>query len=409
MSNTPPPLETPAAIVVRSRGSCLARSILLWGVFFIICFGLGYPTLNRYDSRKALPDSASYARLATDGPSKVEGYFRFRILTPYLVRPLYLLANGRVRSWDALLFGFLLVNSFFVASTATLLFRIGYAQLGNYSVALVGALLYLLNFTTPNAQLAGLVDAAEGFFLMAVVVSLFLGKWWLLPVVGILGALAKESFVPFSVTMAATWWLSSERFRNHRLSAGSWIAGMATLELVTVTALQSSILGRLTWPWSFARGLDSHANHLMVLAASLVDKDSWYILIWLLPLGLLRIRQFPHPWIRASAAASFLGLLLNAYHTLPGVAGGVGRCIFSVAGPLLSLSTAAYLCETTPGSQTQTPSVGPGARRHSVRDRLEFEVRKYSRGATMNPVLKPKGLTSKGRDNANPTCNDSPP
>jgi hypothetical protein len=89
-----------------------------------------------------------------------------------------------------------------------------------------------------------------------------------------------------------------------------------------------------------------------------------------LPLGLLRIRQFPHPWIRASAAASFLGLLLHAYHTLPGVAGGVGRFIFSVAGPLLSLSTAAYLCETTPGSQTQTPSGGPGALRHSARDRL---------------------------------------
>ena len=356
MSNMPPPLETPSAIEVRPRRPWLARSILLWGVFFIICFGLGYPTLNRYDPRKALPDSASYARLATDGPSKVEDYFRFRILTPYLVRPLYLLANGRVRSWDALLFGFLLVNSFFVASTAILLFRIGYAQLGNASVSLVGALLYLLNFTTPNAQLAGLVDAAEGFFLMAVVVSLFLGKWWLLPVVGILGALAKESFVPFSVTIAATWWLSSERFRTNRLSAGFWIGCTATLQFVTVTVLQSSILGRLTWPWSFAGGLDSHANHLMVFAASLVDKDSWYILIWLLPLGLLRIRQFPQPWIRASAAAGFLGLLLNAYHTLPGVAGGVGRCIFSVAGPLLSLSTAAYLCETTSGSQTETPS-----------------------------------------------------
>jgi hypothetical protein len=88
-----------------------------------------------------------------------------------------------------------------------------------------------------------------------------------------------------------------------------------------------------------------------------------------LPLGLLRIRRFPHPWIRASAAASFVGLLLNAYHTLPEVGGGVGRCIFSVAGPLLSLSTAAYLCEAPPGSQTQTPSGGPGARRHSAKDR----------------------------------------
>ena len=47
--------------------------MLLWGVFFLICLGLGYPTLNRYDPRKALSDSARYAKLVTDGPRQVEG------------------------------------------------------------------------------------------------------------------------------------------------------------------------------------------------------------------------------------------------------------------------------------------------------------------------------------------------
>jgi hypothetical protein len=156
--------------------------------------------------------------------------------------------------------------------------------------------------------------------------------------------LTKESFVPFSVVMAGTWCVLSERSRANRLGTGFWLACMAIVELATVTVLQSCISGHLIWPWSFAIGLDSHSNHVINLIASLVDKDSWYILIWLLPLGLLRIRQFPLPWVWASATGSLVALLLNAYHTLPGAAGGVGRYIFSVAGPLLSMSTAAYLC-----------------------------------------------------------------
>ena len=223
-----------------------------------MCLGLGYPTLNRYDPRKLLPDSASYRTLATAGPATVPEPFRFRVLEPYLVRPLYALAQGHVGSWDPLWFGFLVVNSLFVASTAFLLFRVGGTQFGNHSTALVAATLYLLNFAISNAQLAGLVDASEGFFLMAVVVSLLVGRCWLLPVLGVFGALAKESFVPFSVTLAGTWWLfsksASERERANRL--GLWIASMAILELLTVTILQSSVTGHLVCPWSFAAGLN---------------------------------------------------------------------------------------------------------------------------------------------------------
>jgi uncharacterized membrane protein len=325
-----------------------------------MCLGLGYPTLNRYDPRKLLPDSASYRTLATAGPATVPEPFRFRVLEPYLVRPLYVLAQGHVGSWDPLWFGFLLVNSLFVASTALLLFRVGSTQFGNHSTALVAATLYLLNFAISNAQLAGLVDASEGFFLMAVVVSLLVGRRWLLPVLGVFGALAKESFVPFSVTMAGAWWLLSKsappREQANRLGAGLSIAAMAIAELLTVTILQSSITARLVWPWNFAAGLNSHSNHATTLLVSLLDKDSWYILIWLLPLGLVRIRQFPRPWVGASAAAALVALLLNAYHTLPGAEGGMGRYLFNIAGPLLSLSAAVFLCDRTPRPKALSPA-----------------------------------------------------
>jgi len=327
----------------------LGRKILLWGVFFLICLGLGYPTLNRYDPRKALPDSTRYAKLVTDGPRQVEGYFRFRVLEPYLVRPLYDLAKGRVGSWDPLFFGFLIVNSFFVAGVAYLTSALGYVHLRSYPVALFGAALYLLNFAPSNAQLAGLVDAGEAFFLMAMVASMFFERWWLLPVFGVLGTLTKESFVLFSVTMSGTWWLVSRESGTNRTRCALWLAVMAIVEFATVTVLQSCVSGQLTWPWSFAAGLNSHSNHAMTFLISLADKDSWYIFIWLLPLGLLRIRQFPRPWVWAATSASFVALLLNAYSTVPGVEGGLGRYIFNVAGPLLSLSVASFLCRIKPG------------------------------------------------------------
>jgi hypothetical protein len=245
---TPPHSQTPG----------LSGQILLWGVFFLICLGLGYPTLNRYDPRHALPDSAHYAKLVTDGPRQVEGYFRFRVLEPYLVRPLYRLAKGRVGSRDPLFSGFLVVNSFFVAGVAYLTSVVGYAHLRSYPVALFGAALYLLNFASPNAQLAGLVDAGEAFFLIALVASMYFERWWLLPIFSVLGTLTKESFVPFSLTMGGTWWLYSRASGRHRTWGTLWIAVMPVVEFATMTVLQSSVTEQLTWPWNFALGLNTH-------------------------------------------------------------------------------------------------------------------------------------------------------
>src|ERR1700690_1273113 len=130
MASPPQGVRTiPSHSVVLPR---LERSILLYGVFFLICLGLGYPTLNRYDPRKLIPDAGTYSKLATDGPGAVTGPFRFRVLEPWLARPLYRLADGHVGSWDPLLLAFLGVNSCFVAGTALLITRIGYAHLGDY-------------------------------------------------------------------------------------------------------------------------------------------------------------------------------------------------------------------------------------------------------------------------------------
>jgi hypothetical protein len=320
--------------------SFLSR-IAVWATFVLICFGLGYPTLNRYDPRQLLPDAAAYAKLAQDGPGTVDSPFRFRVLVPYLARGVDWLAQGHTGTWDPLLFGFLVVNSIFVATTALLIALIGESLLGGRPAALLASALYLLNFAICNAQLAALVDSGEALFLMAIVASMFYRRWMLLPLFGVLGALTKESFVPFSILMAVCWWIFSPEMDSRRGRSLIFAVTMIVAEFATVIVLQSVISEHPVWPWDFASSLNSRGNYASNFLHSLVDRSSWYILIWLLPLGLIRIREFPRPWVAAAAVASLSALVLNAYHTA--ASGGVGRCIFDIAGPLLSLSVAAYL------------------------------------------------------------------
>src|SRR5579863_1016596 len=105
----------------RTPGSSRLSKLVLWPAFFLICFGLGYPTLNRYDPRQLLPDAATYATLAQAGPANIASPFRFRVLVPFLARSVAELAKGRIGTWDPMLFGFLVVNSAFAASTAFLI------------------------------------------------------------------------------------------------------------------------------------------------------------------------------------------------------------------------------------------------------------------------------------------------
>ena len=140
---------------------------------------------------------------------------RFRMLVPWLARPFYSLARGRLATWDPVMFGLLVANSLFVAGTAVLIVVLGNSwepvlgsrELGSPAAGLVGALLYLVNFAVPNLRLVGLVDAGEGFFLLALLWSLSEFELWALPLIGALGALTKESFIPFSIVFTSAWWV----------------------------------------------------------------------------------------------------------------------------------------------------------------------------------------------------------
>lgn len=342
-----------------NRANASAGMALLFCLFFLIACGLGYPILNRYDPRQTpgLSDVKIYAALVTDSPLAGAGHVRFRVLVPWFAKPFYRLARGRVGSWDPAIFGLLIADSLFVAGTAVLIVMLGTVlarrKIGNSTVGLVAALLYMLNFAVSNLRLTGLVDAGEGFFLLALLYSLVESEFWTLPAIAILGALTKESFIPFSIVLTSTWWLTTKRNadadantnanldRKRSLRDAAWIILSWTLSLVTMIAVQWSISKEFVNPLQFGLTLHHGQNYLSHFIASLLDRNLWYIFLWLLPTAIPNLKRLSKSWLIPVASTCVMAFVLDAY--FGGAPGTVGRALFTIAGPVLSLSSALLL------------------------------------------------------------------
>jgi len=344
----------------------LYQNALLWLLFFLICLGLGYPSLNRYDPGKSegTPDAEQYrdivvgrkSQRASGGkgvlPRLAQEENYYRVLVPYVAKPFYRLARGRVGTWDPALFGLLAANAIFTATAACLLVAIGYHLTLDFSTALLCTALYLLNFCVANLYLAGLVDSAEGCFVMVIVWSLLTGRWFMLPLWGIFGALAKETFAPLSALFVLGWWISEVRRGRLQLRRLAWLGAMGVASITTVTLAMSSLAGGLVLPWQFAASMGACVGFLAGLRGCLLDHTFWYVFIWLLPLGLIRLRCLPRPWVLASAAAFCGALALGSFNN---AGGNTTRGLFNVSGPLLSLSAAVFL-----SSSNNIRNMGPG-------------------------------------------------
>lgn len=323
--------------------------LLVWPLFFAICFGLGYPSLSRYDPRQVegLSDAENYYRLATgEDASSMREVFRCRILVPYVARPFYRVANGRLRTWNAGFFALLMASSLFCATTACFVVAIGHKLSFDNSGALLGATLYLLNFSVSNLQLSGMVDAGEACFVAALIWSLLSGRWYLLPLWGLLGALAKETFMPFSTVIALSWLLIDWRQHKGRASNFFWVASLAIVGMVTVITVHSVIYEQLRWPGNFV--VQSNVSFFAALWRCISERHFWYVFVWLIPLGVWRLGSFPRAMVVGSIAAAVVAILLGA---LTGA--GIGRSVFNITGPLLSLSVASLISERRDRSQLQ--------------------------------------------------------
>jgi hypothetical protein len=316
---------------------------LTWILFFLICFGLGYPTLNRYDPRNAMPDTIEYFRLVEGNPNAI-GHWRFRVLIPYLARPIYWLTNNKLNTWNPLSFSMLVINSIFCATIAYILLILGIKTVGNYNISLLASMIYLLNFSISNFHLSGLVDSGEGLFIMLVVYSLFAGNYYYLPIIGILGAMAKETFVPLSLSLAIGWHIGislNNNIKVYRKSLLIWSVVMFLLGLFTVVLIQSFLAGQLILPWDIIKS-EKRGNIIIEFFNEISQRNFWFVFIWLIPLGLWRLKSLNKPWVIGSIASGFMALLLGAFHA---AGGNVARACFNVIGPILSLSSAIFLTE----------------------------------------------------------------
>ena len=318
----------------------ITRRILVWCLFFLICFGLGYQSVARYDPRAlaAIYDTKAYYGLVVGAIGPEFSEYSHRLLVPYVAKPFYLLARGRIGTWDPVFFGLLVSNSLFYATAALLMVDIGYAVLGNYTTALLGSMLYMLNFAAVNFHLAGLVDSAQAFLMTAIIRTLFAQRWHWLPLWGFIAAFTKETSVPLGVTFALGWWLSESVERGFRRSKFFWILAMGMAGSVTLTVLMSKV--SVYSPWTFAASQKGDAGFFTGALRCFLNHNFVYVFAWLLPLGLPRLRVFSRHWIAGSVAGVMASVAMGAYSD---AAGNSVRPMFNVLGPLLTLSTATLL------------------------------------------------------------------
>ncbi len=319
-------------------------------LLFAICFGLGYPTLGRYDPRSTagLSDSVQYYKLVEQGPEAVTGHFKYRILVPYLAKPIYRIARGRIGSWNPTAFALLIVNSIFCAGAALFVSMLAYMLSASSSAGAVAALAYLLNFTVPNYHLSGLVDSADGFWFVLLAWALLSRKWMIVPAIGLVAGLTKETFIPIGLVFAGSWVLSeSSPQRAKKVLA---VVAMAVVGLITVLVVRSSIDHTLVLPWNIVsqeRSAEGSFIHNLLLVAT--EWNLWLTIIWL-PFVFFAAKYVPRAWCRGALAAAMVTIALSAWNDAgreaarPLVsAGNVARPLFDVVGSLFAVSFAVTL------------------------------------------------------------------
>jgi hypothetical protein len=180
--------------------------------------------------------------------------------------------------------------------------------------------------------------------------------------VGVFGALAKETFVPFSVAFALGWggasWLED---RGALVSVGTrpqgswpvavWLSGAAVLGvagIATLTVVFSIANGHPVWPWQLVwSGLNYDVGFWQRAVAMLKDVTLLYVFGWLVPLGIPGLTRCPRRWIAGALLSAAAAVVLGALNAEPGLA----RSLFNILGPILSFGSALTISRALSATQ----------------------------------------------------------
>ncbi len=268
---------------------------------------------------------------------------RGRLLVPFVAKPVYLVARNYLKSIDPAIFALLLANSFFCALTATILASVGKRITADRVVGLLGATLYLLSFAISNFYVAGMVDSSEACLMVALTWLLLKDEWRWLPLLGVVGAFAKETFLPLGALFALGWFFAAGFRQSVRWTRLGWVLIFILAGSSGLTVLYSILAGALVWPWQVAAHLYAGANFGRALVKILTAPSFWYFFAWLCPFGIWRLRSLPRAWLVAAAMGTVAALLMSAWRD---AGANAARPIFNVIGPMLSLSVAILIART---------------------------------------------------------------
>ena len=224
----------------------------------------------------------------------------------------------------------LVVNSAFCASSALLLIYLAQVLGFPLITALLAALAYLADFAVSNLQLSALVDSAECFLMICVFMACLQRRWVLLPAIGILGALAKETILPLAFLFLLGWIWHEER------KPWLWLVVMVLAAFATLILVRSAITGHLITPWEIAteeRNVHD-LRQFWIASISIVGSWTfWMAFVWMLPFAAYGMDRLPVAARSATLLAVAGALALSVWNW---AGGNAVRPVFDVA--------AAYLC-----------------------------------------------------------------
>ena len=318
---------------------------MIFSIFFFISVGLGYAVLNRYDptALNALSDTVLYSNIVERGLDAVtyDPYGRStRILLPMIANFFYEILP-QLGTWNMTALSMLISTSIFSALSGLFIFILGFNLTKNSFVAILASLLYLSNYSVTNFYLVGLVDGGFGFSFIFLLYALTNNKWNWLPVIGLVGALIKEVFLPLG-SIFILGWIISEWYQTKKVNLRSvlYLLAFIIISFAMVTALKSYALKELVFPWqqiSDSKGEVTYAGIFLILTIV----RFLYVFIWLLPLAFPSLSKLPKNWIVSMGAAVILTIILGIWVGISGA--GFGRGVFNVAAAGFCIAAAITL------------------------------------------------------------------
>jgi len=233
----------------------------------------------------------------------------------------------------------------FCTAAALFVSVLAYMLSNSWPVSVIAAFAYLLNFSVANYQLSGLVDSADAFLFVLLTWALLSRKWILLPAIGFVAGLTKETFIPMGFVFAGTWVLSESS--AERVKKVLAVVAMAVVGLITVLVVRSSIDHVMVLPWDIValeRSAEGGFIHNLLRAGT--EWNLWLTIIWI-PFVFFAAKYIPKEWYRGALAAAVVTIALSAWNDAGPAAGrsvvsagNVARPLFDVVGPLFAIAFA---------------------------------------------------------------------